>query len=296
MRIPGTNKSINIQLKLYGKLGFWSRLKKVEDPLLKMMLDKYRLNLLSIPREKASVGDLYVQEANSPYVSTQGSISNFLEPVFEIPQVINGEVMAFISGTTSRDASGKAGMDFLEGFLNALGPAAVGSKVRASYESSSKNKIVFTFENPTRDYVDPGLLGRKLIDHSLMSQHALIAEGRKYYIVTGVARSSAISVISEGNTKQILDLDAQVMKLANISGDISVQKNQTGQVTFKGGKSLAFGVELYELKFINGGEGRGKFRMDIQENPLVARGEVEEGQTVPIFGPEEDVAISIQDK
>lgn len=276
-------------------LGFWSRLKKSEDPLLKMILDKYRLNLLSIPREKASVGDLYVQEGNSPYVSTPGSISNFLEPAFEIPQLTNGEIMAFVSGTTSRDASGKAGMDFLEGFLNALGPAVVGSKVRASYESSSKNKITFTFENPTRDYIDPGLLGRKLIDHTLMSQHALIAEGRKYYIVTGVARSSSISVISEGDTKQILDLDAQVMKLANISGDISIQKNQTGRVTFKGDKNLAFGVELYELKYIyDGGEGRGKFRMDIQDKALVARGEEE--QTVPLFGPEEDVVISINEK
>ena len=63
-----------------------------------------------------SVGDLYVQEGNSPYVSTPGSISNFLEPAFEIPQLTNGEIMAFVSGTTSRDASGKAGMDFLEGF------------------------------------------------------------------------------------------------------------------------------------------------------------------------------------
>ena len=83
-------------------LGFWSRLKKSEDPLLKMILDKYRLNLLSIPREKASVGDLYVQEGNSPYVSTPGSISNFLEPAFEIPQLTNGEIMAFVSGTTSK--------------------------------------------------------------------------------------------------------------------------------------------------------------------------------------------------
>jgi len=45
------------------------------------------------------------------------------------------------------------------------------------YESSSKNKITFTFENPTRDYVDLGLVGTKLVDHTLMNQHALIARG-----------------------------------------------------------------------------------------------------------------------
>ena len=104
-------------------MGFWNRFTKNEDPLLKVLLDRYRLNLLSIPREKASVGDLYVQEGNSQYVSTPGSITNFLEPPFEIPSITTAETMAGVSGTTSRDASGKVGIDFLEGFLNALGPA-----------------------------------------------------------------------------------------------------------------------------------------------------------------------------
>ena len=122
-------------------MGFWNRFTKNEDPLLKVLLERYRLNLLSIPREKASVGDLYVQEGNSQYVSTPGSITNFLEPSFEVPSITTGEIMAGVSGTTSRDASGKVGVDFLEGFVNALGPAGIGTKVCGSYESGTKNKI-----------------------------------------------------------------------------------------------------------------------------------------------------------
>jgi hypothetical protein len=157
--------------------------------------------------------------------------------------------------------------DRLEGFLNALGSAGIGTKTRGGYESSSKNKITFTFENPTRDYIDLGLLGRKRVDHPLMKRHALIAEGRKYYLVTAVAQSSGINVRTEGDSKQVMDLDAQVMKLGNVSGDISIQKNQTGSATFKGQKNLAFGVELYELEYIpnNGGQG-GKFQMNTQQN------------------------------
>ena len=275
-------------------MGFWNRFTKNEDPLLNVLLERYRLNLLSIPREKASVGDLYVQEGNSQYVSTPGSITNFLEPPFEVPSITTGELMAGVSGTTSRDASGKVGVDFLEGFLNALGPAGIGTKARGNYESSSKNKITFTFENPTRDYADPGLVGRKLVDHTLMKRHALIAEGRKYYLVTALARSSGISITTEGDNKQVMDIDAQVMKLANVSGDVSIQKNQTGCITFKGQKNLAFGVELYELEYIanNGGEG-GKFLMSTQQRAVVARGGVEEA--VPLFGPDNDVTISLSD-
>ena len=259
---------------------------------LRYLLDRYRLNLLSIPREKASVGDLYVQEGNSQYVSTPGSITNFLEPPFEIPSITTAETMAGVSGTTSRDASGKVGIDFLEGFLNALGPAAgIGTKVRGSYESDAKNKITFTFENPTRDYADPGLVGRKLVDHTFMKRHALIAEGRRYYLVTAVARSSGISITSEGDNKQVMDIDGQVMKLANVSGYVSIQKTQTGSVTFKGQKNLAFGVELYELEYkTNNGGQEGKFLMSTQKKAVVARGE----ESVPLFGPNNDVTIEIK--
>lgn len=276
-------------------MGFWDHFAKNEDPLLKILLDRYRLNLLSIPRENASVGDLYVQEGDSKYVSTPGSITNFLEPPFEVPSIITGETMAGVSGTTSRDASGKVGMDFLEGFLNALGPAGIGTKVRGGYESSSKSKITFTFENPTRDYVDPGLVGRKLVDHTLMKRHALIAEGRKYYLVTAVARSSGISMTTEGDNRQVMDIDAQIMKLANVSGDISIQKNQTGNVTFKGQKNLAFGVELYELQYVSndGGAQEGKFLMSTQQKAVVARKEQEQ-EPVPLFGPDNDVTIELK--
>jgi hypothetical protein len=279
-------------------MGFWNRFTKSQDPLLTVLLERYRLNLLSIPRENASVGDLYVQEKNSQYVSTPGSITNFLEPPFEIPPVKSGETMAGVSGTTSKDASGKIGMDFLEGFLNALGPAGIGTKVRGSYESSSKAKITFTFENPIRDYVDPGLLGRKLVDHVLMKRHALIAEDRKYYFVTAVARSSGISITTEGDSKQVMDVNANVMNSANVQGGISIEKNQTGSITFSSQKdqqgnpqkNLAFGVELYELEYIqnNGGQG-GKFQMNTQQKAVVARG----GEPVPLFN--DDVSISLKD-
>lgn len=279
-------------------MGFWERFRKSEDPLLKLILEKYRLNLLSIPRESVAIGDLYVQEGNSQYVSTPGSITNFLDPPLEIPQFKTGETMADVSGTTSRNASGKAGMDFLEGFINALGPAGIGTKVRGSFESSNKNKITFSFKNPTRDYLDPGLLGKKLVNHMLMKEHALIAEGRRYYIVTAVARSSGINIITEGDSNQIMDVDANVMKLANISGDISIQKNQTGNIIFTGQKNLAFGVELYELKYIQNRGEKGKFQMYIPDKPLVARGEEEKEQSqgVLLGDNDGDATISIIDK
>ena len=124
-----------------------------------------------------------------------------------------------------------------------------------------------------------------------MKRHALIAEGRRYYLVTAVARSSGISITSEGDNKQVMDIDGQVMKLANVSGYVSIQKTQTGSVTFKGQKNLAFGVELYELEYkTNNGGQEGKFLMSTQKKAVVARGE----ESVPLFGPNNDVTIEIK--
>jgi hypothetical protein len=282
-------------------MGFWNR--NSADPLLKLMLDRYNLNLLSIPRENASVGDLYMQEGNSQHLSTPGSITNFLTNEFQIPQVKAGETMADVTGTTSRDASGKAGMNFLEGFLNALGPVGIGTNVRGSYERRSQNKITFTFQNPTRDYIDAFELGKKLINHTIMKANALYGKDRRYYIVTAVAKSPSISIISEGNNKQTVDVDADIMRLAQASGGISIENKVAGQITFKGQKNLAFGVELYELKFVENGDGS-RFQMGPLNKAIIARGgEREEKEnftanTKPtlITDPEGDVEISLDDR
>ena len=126
-------------------MGFWNR--NSSDPLLDSLLKKYHLNLLSVPRENALVGDLYMQENNSNVVSTPGNIINFLTPKFEIPVVKQNEQMADVSGQVSKDISGKAGLDFLEGFLEKLGAAGIGAKIRGAYEGSKNNKILFGYPN-----------------------------------------------------------------------------------------------------------------------------------------------------
>jgi hypothetical protein len=265
-------------------MGFWNR--KTRDPLLDLMLEKYNLNLLSIPRENASVGDLYMQEGNLQRISTPGNVSNFLRGQFQMPAVRTGETMGDVSGTTSRDASGKAGINFLEGFLNALGPAGLGTKVKGSYEGRSLSKITFTFQNPTRDYVDAFDLGKKLIDHTIMEENALYGKDRRYYIVTAVAKSPSISILTEGNSKQLVDIDVEVMKVVDASGGVSVENKAAGQVTFKGSKNLAFGVELYDLKYINKGESS-RFQMGPINSPIVARGSQERENFIAMSRPAE---------
>lgn len=242
-----------------------------QDPLIRVILDKYRLNLLSLPRENAAVGDLYfVDGTGSQQASTPGSITNFLVPKFEIPQITPDELMADIAGTASRNVSGKMGVDLIEGFLNALGTTGggVGTKIRSSYEAANTQTISFQFTNATRDYVDPILFGSKLDGYRINERNPLYSKRRRYYIVTGVARSSSISVKAQGDNKKDVNADVNAMQAVSVSAGITVENSGEGQTTFKGEKKLAFGVELYELQY-NTSENR--FIMMIMTRSLVMR-------------------------
>lgn len=231
-------------------MAFWNRKNKSKDPLLKLILDKYHLNLLSIPRENAYVGDLYVQDGDIQHLSSPGSITNFLEPKFEIPQLKTGENLSDISGVTSSTDSGKVGLDLLEGFLNGLGPLGLGLKVRGRYEKGSKQTIKFTFTNATRDYVDTGLFGNALGGgYKFNTRNALYDENRRYFVVTAIAKSPSISIVLDRDQKQVMNIDPEIKQLVNASAGVSIETSGSGQITFKGDKSLTFGVELFELDY-----------------------------------------------
>src|SRR4051812_17312758 len=111
---------------------FWKR--NSNDPLVKLFFDKYGFNLLSIPREKVQIGDIYIkdQDSSGP-LSNAGNISNFLTPEFKVPDAIYDETMADVSGTISSDISANAGLQFLESFLNALGGGAFGTQIKGKF-------------------------------------------------------------------------------------------------------------------------------------------------------------------
>jgi hypothetical protein len=227
----------------------WSKLwrRNSDDPLVKAFLDRYHLNLLSIPRENAAVGDLYVRNPNDERLSTPGRIEDFLVPTLEIPHIINDEIMADVSGQVSNTVSADLGLQFLEGFLNALGTQAVGTRIRAYFRSKNTKTMNFQFGNATRDYVNPSSLS--LGGYKVKEENVLYAPGRRFYIVTGVARSNSISIIAQGENQKTLDMNAQAPMIAGGSANISVENISGGKVIFKGQKKLAFGVELYELVY-----------------------------------------------
>lgn len=221
--------------------------KNKEDPLLRIFLDKYNLNLLAIPREESKVGDLYVFDGKR--VSTPGSITYFLDPPMKISGLMTGEKMADITGQITNSASIEASFGFLEGFLSAMGASVIITKIRASYEAKGAKMFRFRFSHAVRDSIDVMRIGRILMTHSLLESHALYSNKMRYYLVTAVARSKSISVIAENEKENQINIDLDFVTTENFPLYLSVDRSSNGEITYSGTKSLAFGVELYELLY-----------------------------------------------
>lgn len=217
------------------------------DPLVRMFLDRYGLNLLSIPREKAAVGDLYVFDGTR--ASAPGSVEYFLDPPVEIPPPTKGEHMADVAGEVSDAVSLSAGLGLLEGFLAALGAGAVVSKVKTGYASKKAESLRFNLADATRDAVDPMRLGSVLAGHRPVPGHPMWAPSNRYYLVTAVARTPSITVIAKDERSHSVELDLEALKLATASTGVSVDGSSDVGITYTGGRKLAFGVELMELSF-----------------------------------------------
>src|SRR5687767_14845928 len=112
------------------------------DEVLEYFIKKNRFHLLSIPREYASIGDIYVYDGKE--ASVFGNLTDLLEPAFEIPPLRSGEVMANIAGKVSRGVSISFGMKLLGGFLKVFGASGIIGTIQAGYESKATRFVKFS--------------------------------------------------------------------------------------------------------------------------------------------------------
>jgi hypothetical protein len=218
------------------------------DPLLKAFFDAYKLNLLAIPRRDAMVGDVYVDTPKG--ILAPGRVQSLLTPSPKMPHVNTGEPLANIVTTETRALDLKIGLGLLEGFFNAIGATVIAGKIKAAYERKGAGAVRFKLKNATRDSVDVVEFGNVLFDCRLNGKHAFVQRGNKYYVTVGVCRSHSITVAAEESNQNTVTVEASAVKDAvSADGKINVKQEGTGELTYEGPESLAFGVELVEMAF-----------------------------------------------
>ena len=201
--------------------------------------------------------------------------------------------MADVTGLLSQSVSTKIGLNFLGRFFAAFGAAAMVDKLGVTYKASKTASLKFRFTEATRDSMDPIAFGARLVECKPAKGHPMVAEGNQYFVVTAVARTPSISVVAESDSDKGGNLDLDVKGLAGISPSIEVKRSSLGELTFKGGKSLAFGVQLHELVF---DLDKKRIRMQTTGAVTVRRSAAATAPiTKPAFlaGPEDDVFVQL---
>lgn len=216
------------------------------DPLLRMFLDRYKINLLAVPREGVACGDVYVRHGRR--VSSGIAIRELVEPPIALPPALEGEALADLAGVLSDGVSVDVGFGLLEGFLAAVGAGGLVTKVSAGVERSRTSVLRFRLTGATRDSVNAGALGTMLEGRRLRSTQPLVQAGNDYFVTAAVVRTASLSIAGEDEERQRTRLGAEVMAVGQGEAGVTVERGDAGEVTFRGSKRLAIGVELYELR------------------------------------------------
>ena len=220
--------------------------RNTSDPLVREFLDTYKINLLSIPRGSAGVGDAYVSTKQG--VSEPGQLRHLLVPDLIMPETHCNEQMIDIAGKQTRALDLKLGLKLLEGFFSAIGADLGMSKIGAEYEHKGAGKVRFNLKNATRDSVDPFEFGKALIPCRLNERQGWVADGNRYFATVGVLRSPSITITAEDDRSNTVSIDAGVIENAiSAKGKLAIEHGSEGELTYKGNVPLAFGVELVEI-------------------------------------------------
>jgi hypothetical protein len=233
---------------LISKLKFWERDSK--DPLLKLLFEKYEFNMLSIPREKVNLGDIYRLSKNDLKLYPSTNIRNFMTQQFEMPPVDPPETLIDISGQLSGDVEAKLGLDLLQNFLNVLSGAGLGTRIKAKYEHSGTHSVRFQFIGATREHIDPFLFGDELKNKNIKVKNPAFDQSDRYFVTMGVIRSKSISILAMNEKNQKLDVGIDIAGIADVSGGVNATKSEEGMMTYKNTtKELGIGIELVELLY-----------------------------------------------
>jgi hypothetical protein len=261
------------------------------DELIRRFLDRYNVNLLSMPGRRVQCGSVYIEESGR--FTAPGLLSDIVEPKITLRKPFEEPKLPDLSGTWSGSVSVKIGIGLLENFLTALGAAGLIHELKASVQNTNARNFAFRFARVSRESLVPTALGRALIGRHFLQSHPWVSQGNRYYVVAAVLRSNSISVRGLDKRDSAVDLGAGVATMADVHTGVQVTKASTSELVYSGRDPLAIGVELYELRW---DEGENELAFHTPKGPIRVHGLTETNLPPPAFvGNEDNVLVDVQE-
>lgn len=243
-----------------------------KDPLVRLLTDRYRLNILRVPRAGIDVGDLLVDDSGD--LRHLGAFSRFFDPPLELPDP-ESEPLAPVNGEVSRAISGKVAANPMAAFLTALGLPGI-TALSAELHAARKLDVTFQVSGATLESIDVVDLGNELAGRVLRSDNALYRADRKFFVSHAVARATGLILGFQAKGNTGAELAAGIMQVAKASAAVQVQRESAAQINVTGSTPLVFGLAVMRLT-----EEPGQLKLDLPTNLQPVRRRASAGAGTP---------------
>jgi hypothetical protein len=244
-----------------------------KDPLVRVLTDKYRLNILRVPRAGINVGELLIEDSGN--LRCMGSFARFFDPPLELPKSSSQE-LAPVSGAVSRAISAELAAKPLVAFLTALGLTGI-TALSAELNAARKLNVTFEVSGATLDSIDVVDLGNELGSRQLRRGNALYQPDRQFFVAHAVARATGLVLDFQGEGETGAKLAANVVEVAKGSGKVAVKQTSAAQINVIGSTPLVFGLAV--LRLIEGSNQHNQLKLDIPKklHPVLRKANASDG-------------------
>jgi hypothetical protein len=213
-----------------------------EDPLVRTLTDRYRLNILRLPRRGIDVGEVLVKDGND--LRCAGSVKGLFSPPLDLPPV-KTVLLPDVDGVTSARRSARTAAAPLTGLLAALG--AAGSSVSASLSAERDVTVAYRLTGAQYRSTELLTLADELAARVPFPDNALLRPEREFFIAHAIAQATGITATFSASTDRAGKLAMELATVIKADGAVEVTGDHQGRLVVTGTQPVTFGLAVVRL-------------------------------------------------
>lgn len=257
-----------------------------DDPLIRTLTDRYRLNILRLPRRGIDVGEVLIREETD--LRCAGPVGRLFTPPLDLPPVAT-VALPDLDGMTSARRSASTSAAPLTGLLTALGLGA--SSASASLRAARDVTVAYRLTGARYRSTDLLALADELAARVPLLDHPLLRRGQEFFVAHAIAEATGITATFASSTDRAAKLAMELATTIKTDGSIEVTGDHHGRLVVAGSEPVTFGLAVVRLK-----ADADDLRIDPAPRPRAVRGIAridEDSPSVLLGGPDADALIDV---
>lgn len=247
-----------------------------DDPLVRMLTDRYRLNILRLPRRGVNVGEVLIKDGAD--LRCAGAVSRLFTPPLDLPPV-RTVALPDLDGVTSARRSARTSAAPLTGLLALLGVG--GASASASLSAARDITVAYRLTSTRYRSTDLLALADELAARVPLPDHPLLRREREFFIAHAIAEATGITAIFTSSNDRAGKLATELAAMIKANGSVEVTGDHQGRLVVAGTEPVTFGLAVVRL-VMRGDE----LRISPAPRPRAVRGNTPAPDVVPavLFG------------